>query len=304
MEAQCLKEYELVREEMLSLKECMTSYVGYVLGGSGIALFGLASFGTSQAGLASIAITSLILSLLVSLILLILFYKFNSHNRFAGYCKLLSHETFQLPPLKSDTQLFSWEICVERLRHAEVEPEVLQKLAGLRTYDEPSEEGLKLMLERYAGRSAKVSMDYEPPVDTDSFWHGLRRLFLAVIGDSKTDSWGFPPYIVAVFFVLCAGFLGLGLYCSVRILILSTTASYERFVPLIVAIMIVVTEVLLWILFCRRLHSLMIGSTTVDAFFWRFLPIRAHFLSAHDIRPKYVNTNERIREAESQHKRR
>ena len=82
-------EYELVREELLKLKECITSYMGFVIGGSGVAFFGIAAVSKNPGSHEILGFSCILLSVIVSLVLYILFYKFNSHNRFAGYCKLL-----------------------------------------------------------------------------------------------------------------------------------------------------------------------------------------------------------------------
>lgn len=72
----------------------------------------------------------------MSFVLLILFYKFYSHNRLAGYCKLLNHERHSMDETKDETKskdgesisLFAWEICIERLRASDISPKALLDL--------------------------------------------------------------------------------------------------------------------------------------------------------------------------------
>ena len=92
MEKQNIEEYTLIRTEMQNLKDCMITFIGYVLGGSGIISLGIIALPKSKASYDAYAVLCIIISLLISLVFLILLYKFNSHNRFVGYCKLLNQE--------------------------------------------------------------------------------------------------------------------------------------------------------------------------------------------------------------------
>ncbi len=40
------KEFELIRKEMISVKDCITKYLGYIFAGSGAAIYGLARMET------------------------------------------------------------------------------------------------------------------------------------------------------------------------------------------------------------------------------------------------------------------
>lgn len=88
MQPENVREYEMVRQEMSSVKDCITKYIGFVLGGSGAAIFLIARMGHNtgekvlimndyETCLICYAITTII-----NFVLLILFYKFHSHNRF------------------------------------------------------------------------------------------------------------------------------------------------------------------------------------------------------------------------------
>ena len=85
-------EYEMIRNEMQQLKDSITNYFGFVLGGFGASIIGVSLLGGEKlpSHASGLALTGLILAATVSLILRVLFYKFYSHNRYAGYCKLLN----------------------------------------------------------------------------------------------------------------------------------------------------------------------------------------------------------------------
>ena len=95
MQRENIKEYELVRHEMLTVKDCITKYISFVLGGVGATVVLLARSGDrSHFSSLEISIMSFSLCIIIDFIMLVLIYKFKSHNRFAGYCKLLTHESF------------------------------------------------------------------------------------------------------------------------------------------------------------------------------------------------------------------
>ena len=60
--------------------------------------------------------TPIAIALVITLVLLIVYYKFNSHNRYAGYCKLLNEESWNIPS-ELNEDVYTWEICIDRLRH-------------------------------------------------------------------------------------------------------------------------------------------------------------------------------------------
>ena len=94
MQSQNLSEYILVRKELQEVKNCITQYMGFVLGGSSLSFIGVWFSRRNGEDFLAPAYISLSLSIIVVLVLVILFYKFNSHNRFAGYRKLLIQEVW------------------------------------------------------------------------------------------------------------------------------------------------------------------------------------------------------------------
>jgi hypothetical protein len=202
MQEESLKEYEQIRSEMLVLKDCVTKYMGYVLGGTGVAVFG---FTAIEATGFSLAWSAMLLSLAISLVLVILFYKFTSHNRYAGYSKVLDAEVFvdamENPKRllhQSPKLIVAWEMCIERLRVSDMkDSEYLANMldqVNIHFEHEHDKDRLKFLLRAYSGR--------HPPIDKLSHLWGIGRLLAALFGHVRTNSWAFPPYVASVFFVI------------------------------------------------------------------------------------------------------
>jgi len=113
-----ITEYKSIREEMSDLKTCMTHYVQMVLGGSGviITVFAALSKSSDQSSTSlAFSLLSLAIILVLSCILEILFYKFHSHNRYAGYCKALTVERYTYSE-SSPEHIILWEVALSDLR--------------------------------------------------------------------------------------------------------------------------------------------------------------------------------------------
>ena len=200
MQAENIAEYQILREEMGTVKDCITKYIGYVLGGAGAAIYGMASMSTVPLNDMEIVITSLSLSAILNFILLILYYKFYSHNRFAGYCKLLNHERYEIQ--KEGTSFLSWEMALERLRFSDISPKSLLELVKNIEVKELEKPSLTHLLSKHTGRN--------PASDNAKFKKGCKILVQAILGKIETRSWGFPPIVVALFCILSCSFFIIG----------------------------------------------------------------------------------------------
>ena len=300
-----VKEYSSIRMEMNNLKECITKYIGYAFAGSGAMIYGLARIESSNTGSISheIAFIAAAFSMLLSLILLVIFYKFDSHNRFAGYCKMLNHEHHEQLSEESkktiaensqedkpqtiagkpdNTQdLFSWEVSVGDLRWLESMPENLGHVLKKLDISEPDKTKLRPEIENCLGK--------QPGIDDEKYLRGfgilIKTLFLKNI---RTYSWGFPPLVVIIFLFLVSGFLLSSWFVTYKIGFITNISL------LVFESGVTVFQLLLWIHLCGRLFSLMNGSTTVYSFFWKFIPLRALFLNKFGIKPSYISIQDYV----------
>lgn len=247
------KEYKIIRDEIKNLKNCITNYLGFVLGGSGLSFVGFLSINDYEKHLIPIAFLSLILAVTISLVLCILFYKFHSHNRYAGYCKLLNQEHLELDAGKSDLaygeiDIMSWEICVDKLRA--LDSNTIEKL-------------IKELIE-------KKSID----ISEDEYKH--RK--------SNSVSWHFPVTVTRVFFVLSLIYVSSSIYSVCKILKekelsdLLEILNFCDYVIILLFISFLILTVRLWVYFFIKLKDLMNGDTTVSEFCWKFLPLRYAYI--------------------------
>ncbi len=359
-----VKEYELVREEMHAVKACITTYTGYVLGGSGAAIIGLGTLyqladANSVSALLLVSGGCLAISLVPPLVYLVLLYKFNSHNRFAAYCKLLGHEK----PISSDDwhHVVSWEYCMAQLRACELRPLLWAEAWEMAEFSGKESPLARRVFEKYGpdggGRRwwwkvvsrAGESLDADPPwlgpfpgallpgglyrftqflsrgvtwpartFKSSSFWRmvdlsdlsnlparlsvdrrgrrdGARVIWECLTGGTHSHSWTFPAHITALFgwitltFVVTGSVLGLmavGGWSADLLTLTIPQTSTDWLVA--VWLLVVLAQSAVWYLFGVRMHAVLYGSATVNAYAWRFLPIRAAFLRAMDIVPQYV----------------
>jgi hypothetical protein len=277
MQSENYQEYRMIREEVQSLKDCMTNYVGFVLGGSGVAIFGLANLPAKENPW-GIALASLFLSLLISMVLLLIFYKFKSHNRYLGYAKLLSQETFKRP---STDEIVTWEICVEKLRSSEGDFSVLESSRNNIRNDivEPSQANLDRLIKYYLRDPAYRRREKR--------WETNQRRL------PRSNSWGFPPLVVGIFGILCAGFLSIGLRFAIAGWCSCETANWIC-IYRGVGIILTIALIYLWIIFHSQIRQLMYGRMTIEAYFWKFLFIRAEYLILLGYQLSYSNTDARI----------
>ena len=136
--------------------------------------------------------------------------------------------------------------------------------------------------------------------DNGRFRKGVVILFKALIGKIQTRSWGFPPIVTSIFFIICWTFLIAGLLATWHIYEIPPdqmlSLSIVRCGVFIAAPLALLCQAWLWFRFIGKLYSLMQGTSTIDGFFWRFLPVRSAFLNELDITPTYVFTESQLRE--------
>ena len=300
MDPKNIQEYKLIRQEMITVKDCITKYIGFVLGGSGIAVYGIAH-GAPNLGKFGYFATFIIcfsLSTIINLVLLILFYKFSSHNRFAGYCKLLNHElhhmkqpthatatnqtsqTNQPVISRKPSACFAWEVAVDRLRYWKIRK---NKLMSMRDAEIIGIDFSKLKEVVFS----LISQDESPR-------SGFKILISALLGNVETRSWAFPPLVVATLFILSSSFFIGGLIFSFILIQDKNTIAITNILQtsaIVITTLMVISFVYLWVRCLGKLHKLLKCGSTVESFFWKFMPIRASFLNQQDIVPEYIDTD-------------
>lgn len=292
MQYQNVKEYQIIREEMSKLKDCITTYMGFTLGGTGLVFAGFAA--TSIEGYPPI-FASLLLSLVVSLVLTIIYYKFNSHNRYAGYCKILNQERFDSKSgnvnASSIRDFMAWEICMDQLRYSDIKKAHLLKMCRGIYHMNIKGKTLRKTIRRFSGKT--------PTIDKCKFFKGLWLIIKSFFRSGKSRSWQFPLYITLIFGIIVITFIILAAhFCVLMYRGDPKNIFWNSYLFFIFISLPVLFQVILWIKYIGKLHMLMQGSATVDAYCWKFLPIRYKFIQEIDENIIYNITSMREHEAE------
>ncbi|MDD4874380.1 MAG: hypothetical protein PHE15_05330 [Dehalococcoidales bacterium] len=277
------KEIELIRKEMTSLKDCITKYVGYVFAGSGAAVYGIARMNRLQDSILNndisfgMSFVSFVISVIISFITVIIFYKFHSHNRYAGYCKVLSHEKYTFPDGKEIKLTFSWEMAVGKLRCLDLDSEKMKELIKKTKINKISEKEKEKLGDRIVELIDSIDKK-------GKFFDGLKILAIALTGKVESRSWAFPPFVTSICFILSLGFVAAGHF-------LAFNKGFSFNFLLVIAIITSIFQIVLWWRLIKKLDDLMNGNLTVESFFLKLLPIRSSYLNSYDIIPEYLDTD-------------
>ncbi|MBN2415243.1 hypothetical protein JXO52_05350 [bacterium] len=271
MESLNIKEYELIQSVLTNLKNCITAYLGFVLGGSSAAFFLYANLGKDSPHRLYL---SMLMSIVLTLILLMLYYKFNSHNRYAGYCKLLNQEflTIKNKNLKVINQLMAWEISMDMLQREEMQRRndgsLIAESARLAVNNSRHDKEVGIIFLK----AQDLLKEYRQLNCIVFFWKGIQCIYRALRQKNIGNSWHFPPVVTSVFVVLNSIYIALCVKW-----IIENSEIYHNFLLYIVCYLFFL--VIMWPSFINRLGRLMEGDMTVDAYCWKFLPIRFCFLN-------------------------
>lgn len=264
MQKQNVSEYKAVREELERVRNCITSYVSFVVLGSGPAFAFLAGKAADKQPNLPMGFASILLGIVATLVLFLLSYKFTSHNRFAGYTKLLTHERFD-PAAKIDEEVFCWEICLDKLRASDSDKkrynELIQYCQENKT-SIPTIPDLEAMVEPYSGPSPKKNR-----------WAFLKGWPLMFFMLEKSGSWKLPLYIARIFATIVLAFGAFAITFARRSFHFRDLRA-EHYTFLVLAGILII----MWIEFVSKLYRQMLGSETVEAFCCKFVPIRLRLL--------------------------
>lgn len=274
-------EYEMIRKEMTNLKDCITTYIGFVIGGSGVVFLTIATANKIMskedivASYDTHALALFLFSLIINLVLAILFYKFNSHNRYAGYCKLLNQEEVFFQNNNNNKEespyhIVAWESCMDALRDTDLENNFVKGLIEEIEIEPFDNETIRDCFLSLSGPT--------PSIDRDKEKGGYKVLIEALRGQIKTRSWQFPMFVTIIFLVLNLIFFVGGFYYLTTYFSTYPGNSFRTTFVFASSVMILCCNSLMWKGFLGKLHNLMIGSSTVESFCWKFLPIRHRYI--------------------------
>ena len=205
MNNQSVAEYKDLRGEVQSLKDCITKYVEFVLGGAGLVAGGAGLVAAATPSffpkddaqqmqsliLPAYALVLLVISVVVTMLTALLFYKFHSHNRYVGYCKLLAQERYS--GLGSLGELHLWEPCIARLRQYDGDRDGFIEAA------ESIDNGPGIQ-----GLNSTVALGIHKYTKDD--WKHVNGLLLFIkeffSGRGAWPTWGYPVHVTAVLFTI------------------------------------------------------------------------------------------------------
>ena len=274
MEPQNVEEYKGLRNEIKELKSCITTYIGFVLIGVAPAFWELTKAVPSRPNF-PMAFLGPMVALGLKLVLLLLLYKCHSHNRYCGYCKLLEQEVFDHKGNQS-IPVFLWEVCLDRLRWSDDAENGLAKYLTHYRGKRPTEEQVKDRVKRYSGLT--------PEADKDRFKDGWKLLLpsqrILHTEVETRGTWHYPLYIAKLFAFIDVGFLILGFILLIPQDLHAGYILHDYSYISVVVLWILCVGLLfrVWSRLLGRLYRQMLGSHTVDAFCWKFVPIRDRLL--------------------------
>lgn len=295
MQQQNIREYGYMRDEVSYIKQCITTYISFLLGGSGAALFAFnIATRAGDAATLIVSMTAFGMSVLIGLLFIIVQYKFNSHNRGAGYLKLLSHERISLSGLDVETHkkyenvdFIGWEICIDRLRDsilAKTPASQQLKEIGIHDVDLPNLEKALSHLTDNITTESKTRL-------------GLRIWRSSFQNKARTKSWGYPIYVTQVFSVVTFLFYMIGAVFAFDVLVSAGETTPHKITVGVTWLLITVLQISAWRYHFAMMYKLLQGNNTVDAYCLQLLPMRTQFLNSMDLSPSYKLLAESIASA-------
>lgn len=223
-------------------------------------------------------------------------YKFNSINRYIGYCKMINLEIYAwsiknpekkaIPPIAPEN-IITWELCVSMLANSAM------------TSKPPVSYWSKL---KFRGISQETMIDRfnkynlnSPEVDRNSSFNGALILLKGIRKRDKSVSWKYPLYSAYIYYVLIFFFVGLAFLNIYRFIIVNSNYQnikifFKPEIIIVLILLLVIRKVL--VKSFSEIHKLMIGSKTVSAYCWKFLIYRIKALNKLDIEPEYLQTED------------
>ncbi len=275
MHISLIKEYEQVRAEIVSVQGCITTYMQMFYGAAAasVGIFGLA-VGRDLSAVPSIfaAYIPLFLAYVVLFFTTVVFHKFNSHNRYAGYARALTQECWAGEDRSKD-EMHLWESVVASIYKSQNTFEDLNFPADKEKVD-------SLIA------SVKNNCSEPPWRAKKKAWAGIVMMSRATIHRAKTYSWTFPFQVA--FAPFASTIILLGIWFG--LIIVAACWSLQFGLNLAVQTGLVLYLLASWLGLGYRLYRLCDddGDRTIEAYCLDSMATRHAALKKRDITVTYI----------------
>jgi len=293
-----IEEYKLLKVDIIEIKQCITRYVGYIIGSNGVAflIFGYLKRGETGSMAFSDTTVLIIQCFIITSLYYVLVYKFKSHNRYVGYTQLLSNEALHYSIEQRDEEISFTEsldvnsgsdpINMESISYSIFTWDSLMNFWNSRTSPKSYPKGyydkldFRFILPKGRSYSDVGEFDGKNPIQLfieNILWRvnfqsqgSTRKLYAKF----KSKSWNYPfhllilsiiPVIVAVIFILM-GNDQIGFKVIVLVILLAC-----------------------WVYNIMATLAVLNGQHTIDYMSWAFLSFRVKMLNNYGVRPFYYS---------------
>jgi hypothetical protein len=286
---------------MENLRGRLTTHLSFAIGGSGILYLAINSFEKSGQNELTIGLICAFSSAIISSFFYLALYKYNSMNRYAGYCKLINLE-IEFNPINSNTtdlkhtdfpkNIITWELCVAKFANSKDRAEFdIYYWTNILKFKAP---GLEI------SEIEETFHDYKllnPRKDYHSVRKGVKTFFKGINRNSHSESWKYPLYSSYIYYVLIVFFIvlssiSLGKYINSSTISFAPGWTFPPVEVFLITFLLLVTSKVLYKSF-SDLHKLMDGSRTVAAYCWKLFPYRIRVLNKFNIEPTYYRTTKK-----------
>ena len=303
-----IKEYELLKKDLTDMKQYINTYLGYIIGSNGV-LMVIASIFFKGNPNETLIMFGLFYVSLITLFLLynIIRYKFNSHNKLAGFVRLISQENdyskyngnndnSHIKINEPNGIILSWEYIMARWETS-IEQSKCPKNKFKRlkfdfdfnnddTYKKTNYEAIKehFLCDLIFKNNRKKK-----------FWRNILSLKRNSRKYAKYhfDSWKYPRNVFNSFFTIY-------LFISVVIVLLISNAEINNCVnvfnysfelsPEILYLVWFFPSILFLLYFRIDLYRVLQKDKSSDYYCWSFLPFRVKQLNQYSIVPVFSST--------------
>jgi hypothetical protein len=312
-----VKEYEIIRNEMQNIKSCITSYLSLIIGTSGISIFAVSYIEIRKEPIEIITIIYFFVAILLTAIYYVLIYKFISHNRYAGYLRLISQEVkFGLLHPENETNnanskqnfidkdILVWELCMCKLNNAKPIDDFPIELWQDKLFFNFNSHGKPIPFQNepniWSAKNILIKVWNKlkisgPEIDHLSIWEGIFLLIRGIFNKEISRSWKYPLYVTYMVLVFNLMFLSLFIYYNTDEKGFLTTVGLTSKV---VIVSLIAIYILLWYGCIKELHKIMLGSKTINSFCWKFLQFRIEALNQFGYIPYYEISEGKIEKYE------